>query len=654
MTDDNKYIIVDEIAQGGQAIINKVVHREYGYTRALRRLHGIPPIKDKNDPIYQKFVNECKTLLRIGNGSHPNILKTSQPILFRETPAVEMELLIGRDVFDDIAVNGCYSTEKVIQLLKDISNALAYCHFDIYKYCMNPNQDDIYVENRGKTLTPKKGFEQTLIDKYKVIHNDIQSKNIFLNEDGRFILLDFGLSFEGGNVVRSSHKHGVEAYKSPEKFDKDDFIPTEQSDVYSFGVLLYESLTGDVPFPDLAGLTISKEKELQDKRKRINNENIPDIWNNRKLGLQKQGKSTEERDYPQWLGNIILKCLEKEPKNRFQNGKELHDEVLKCLEQQEKDTIANIEKKAKAQERQELESLINAKTREIESLNLKIHAGFGSEREIFNNKIENLNQQILYKEKEISNIKFLAAKTEADLNGEKINNTELVKVNEQLIKKIGKNANLEKDLTDINEEVVILKKQRDGYKVIYTGLKSELEVKNNKIKSLENELEKEKKNVRVVLTDKAQNEIEQLKKSITQKVFVAGVVATLLGGSGGWFLKGNNKVMENSNTDSIKIAVDSAVAAGDVRTGDFNLRFTELDANVILNRFRKDVAEYKIPDEDLDTIQIIVTEHPNLKVKAYKIYKDEAERFKKIGDNYAIEASKPYEKLANKINSLNQ
>ena len=613
MNDDNKYLVVDQIDQGGQATINKVIHKEYGYIRALRQLHGIQTINDKNDPVYLKFVDECKILLRIGNGSHPNIIKISQPLLFRGTPAVEMELLLGLDVYKDLAKNkGYYTSEKIIRLLKDISSALSYCHVDLYKYCMNPFQDSS-VSHDGKELIVKekeKGEEKELnklIEKYKVIHNDIQSKNIFLNEDGRFILLDFGLSFEGGNVVRTTHKHGVDVYKAPEKFDKDYFTPTEQSDIYSFGILLYECLTGEVPFPDKEGLTISKKKELEDKLKRINELKIPDIWTNRKVLLQKLNLNSEKKDYPDWLEKIILKCLEIDPNERFQNGKELHEEVKKCLSEENenksfnqelydykklianydlllndskrkiielekqvssinKDTEVNQEKASIRLARVEREKIILEK--EVEKLNKGIEE-LNTFYEISQNKIEDLSKQI-----DSSNLAAQKTKTliiqDAKIESDKLYEQAKEKALEEydkLMESAREQLELEKESMlnsiQIDEDNYIrtianLKNEIKSNADTFIQFKKEISEGKKDLKVKEEELFQEKNNVKVVLSDKAVAELENAKKKYTKK-FIAGVAISLLLSSGGtWFLM-DQKKENTSNEQEATAAVDSTL-----------------------------------------------------------------------------------------------
>ena len=67
-----EYTLLGELGKGGFAKVYKVRHNELGYIRAIRVLNE--PITDEHSRTYQKFLHECKVLLRLGNGSHRNIV----------------------------------------------------------------------------------------------------------------------------------------------------------------------------------------------------------------------------------------------------------------------------------------------------------------------------------------------------------------------------------------------------------------------------------------------------------------------------------------------------------------------------------------------------------------------------------------------------
>ena len=234
-------------------------------------------------------------------------------------------------------------TEDVLHLLTGIGSALAYCHKDIYKFCMDKEEDNLKDDpNDGtKVLLDTKTIER-LIDKYRVIHNDIHSGNIIRREDGNFVLLDFGLAIEGNDVVRSSRKrNGAPEFKAPEKWDNESLLTT-QSDIYSFGVVLYEYITGRVPFQfDKKNSNPSEAEYLLGKAHK--EQQPPSIFELRKEAFEKAHPgATYEKDYPDWLEKVVMRCLAKSPAERFKDGKELHDFVMESIKADSDTKVANM------------------------------------------------------------------------------------------------------------------------------------------------------------------------------------------------------------------------------------------------------------------------------------------------------------------------
>ena len=313
-----EYTILGELGKGGFAKVYKVRHNE---------------LTDERSRTYQKFLHECKVLLRLGNGSHRNIVHIYQPRLSDNHALVEMDYVDGQDITHYLKDNGNYlPIEEVMRMVEEMSNALAYCHEDIYQFCMDPDEDDLQNDPiDGSKWLIDEATKKRLIEKYKVIHNDIHSGNIMRRRDGSFVLLDFGLAIEGDEVVKSSsrHENGAPEYMPPEKWDNDTIL-TEQSDIYSFGVVMYEYLAGRVPFV-CEGNSFNARKKLYEKIK--NSTGLPSIGDLRKSFFEEKHKGeTYKKDYPEWIETVILKCLEKDPAKRFRNGKELHDYITKHIQ----------------------------------------------------------------------------------------------------------------------------------------------------------------------------------------------------------------------------------------------------------------------------------------------------------------------------------
>lgn len=327
-----EYTLLDELGQGGYATVYKVRHNNLGYIRAIRVLNAIIA-HGETDKTYQKFLEECRLLLRLGNGNHPNIVHIYQPLLKAQRAIVEMDFVDGKDLYHYLEEKHSFVEIKdVLRLLSDIGSALAYCHEDIYKFCMDKDEDNLQddPEDGRKVLLDNK-TKQRLINKYRVIHNDIHSGNIIRREDGSYVLLDFGLAIEGDSVVRSSRrKNGAPEFKAPEKWENDSILTT-QSDIYSFGVVLYEYLAGRVPF--LFDKKNSNPVEAEYLLGKAHKEQQPaSIFDLRKAAFEhSHPEETYEKDYPEWLEMLIMKCLSKSTKDRFKNGKELYSFVLEHI-----------------------------------------------------------------------------------------------------------------------------------------------------------------------------------------------------------------------------------------------------------------------------------------------------------------------------------
>lgn len=327
-----EYTLLDELGQGGYATVYKVRHNNLGYIRAIRVLNAIIA-QGETDKTYQKFLEECRLLLRLGNGNHPNIVHIYQPLLKAQRAIVEMDFVDGKDLYHYLEEKHSFVEIKdVLRLLSDIGSALSYCHEDIYKFCMDKDEDNLQddPEDGRKVLLDNK-TEQRLINKYRVIHNDIHSGNIIRREDGSYVLLDFGLAIEGDSVVRSSRrKNGAPEFKAPEKWENDSILTT-QSDIYSFGVVLYEYLAGRVPF--LFDKKNSNPVEAEYLLGKAHKEQQPaSIFDLRKVAFEHSHPGeTYEKDYPEWLEMLIMKCLSKSTKDRFKNGKELYSFVLEHI-----------------------------------------------------------------------------------------------------------------------------------------------------------------------------------------------------------------------------------------------------------------------------------------------------------------------------------
>lgn len=153
---------------------------------------------------------------------------------------------------------GQFTEEQAWHLLHDVAAGLAYLH------SMNPT----------------------------VIHQDIKPDNIMINDNGSYMITDFGVSAHAKSTLRKSmsmafSSAGTTAYMAPERFSKDN-TPVKASDIWSLGATVYEMLTGDPPFGENGGLVQKRGAE------------IPEL----------QG------DYSPQLKTLLEMCLQEEPWDR--------------------------------------------------------------------------------------------------------------------------------------------------------------------------------------------------------------------------------------------------------------------------------------------------------------------------------------------------
>src|SRR5512133_278260 len=140
-----------------------------------------------------------------------------------------------------------------------------------------------------------------------IIHRDIKPSNILLSKDGRVVLSDFGLALDM-QEGSSGEAFGTPHYISPEQARRStDAVP--ESDLYSLGVMLYEMLTGVVPFDDASPTNVALQHITQPPP--------PPRSINPQLSVETE--------------NVLLTALSKKPKERYSSGAELINALEKAL-----------------------------------------------------------------------------------------------------------------------------------------------------------------------------------------------------------------------------------------------------------------------------------------------------------------------------------
>ena len=225
--------------------------------------------------------------------TNPNVVKivSSGITDSGNLPFIEMEFIEGPDLEELIRPphDPIFIIKEVIKVAEQLSNALSHCH------------------------------------KQDVKHGDIKSNNVKFNtHTGNYVLLDFGLAIMSDEQRRTSLRHaGAIEFMAPEQNEGHMLFET---DVYSFGIVLFELLGGAVPFP------------LNDKGETARNhvmvahmeKSPPDLLALRKAALPaywEDKKQQSEMQVPQWLIQLVYKCLQKKPSDRFANGMEVHQYI---------------------------------------------------------------------------------------------------------------------------------------------------------------------------------------------------------------------------------------------------------------------------------------------------------------------------------------
>lgn len=333
------------LGKGAFATIWKVRHNTLGYIRAIKV--SKEDIDNENDKAYQTFLKECRVLLKIGNGAHPNIVRIYQPRLIDNRALVEMDYVRGCTLNEYLEQHKFMPIAEVMRLIKEIGGALAYCHHDIYEDQLNPVEDHLKCDpDDAKRYAINDAKREELIKKYRIIHNDLHSNNIMRRDyDGGFILLDFGLAIQNDRAVKSSSRQdGALEYKAPEKWE-DECAITTQSDIYSLGILIYEALAGHVPFvfdPDKYSSDLHAKNEMFKKHRDVTPPAIePERMASFKLANPGQ---VWEKDYPDWLEKMVMKCLEKNPADRYADARELIDDFNRNVKAENSTKVMSDEK----------------------------------------------------------------------------------------------------------------------------------------------------------------------------------------------------------------------------------------------------------------------------------------------------------------------
>lgn len=258
----SRYKIIEEVGRGGMGRVYKAEDKELGITVALKMIH---PEYSARAQIIKRFKKETLLARSI---SHENVIRIYDLGEVDKIKFISMDYIKGQSLKELILTSGTLTVETAISIVKQICEALIVAH--------------------------QKG----------VIHRDLKPQNILVDSGGKVYVTDFGVA-KSVEIMEDSAPGiiiGTIQYISPEQAKGEKVDP--RSDLYSLGIILYEMLTGDKPFK-AETYTGYIQKHIHEKPKSPSKLN-PNI--------------------PLYLEKIILKCLEKDEHNRYQNAEEiLHD-----------------------------------------------------------------------------------------------------------------------------------------------------------------------------------------------------------------------------------------------------------------------------------------------------------------------------------------
>jgi len=264
--------ILQQIGQGGMGTVFQAEDTQLGRKVAVKILN--PSLLTKGGKELERFQSEAKVQ---ANLNHANVVTLYGFEPYKDSYAMIMEYVEGRTLSELVRTFGALPPGIVVQLSKQVLEGLSAAH------------------------------------RQGVVHRDLKPSNIMLTADGVAKVMDFGIAkVEGGkNLTASGALVGTVFYMSPEQVRGE---PVDaRSDLYSFGIILFELLTGRVPFKDESDFQIM-----------IHHVQTPPPPPTQLLPA-----------IPSDLEDIVMVCLSKQPDQRFQSAAAVLG-ALESFEEQER------------------------------------------------------------------------------------------------------------------------------------------------------------------------------------------------------------------------------------------------------------------------------------------------------------------------------
>lgn len=263
---DNRYEIIRRLGSGGMADVFLARDTHLGREVAIKTLYRRYA---NDDEFVARFRQEAQSAAGL---NHPHIVSIYDRGEAEGTYYIAMEYLEGKSLKQVISENGVLAPALAIDISEQILQALQFAHQN------------------------------------NVIHRDIKPHNIVINGRNQLKVTDFGIARAGSaaRMTETGSIIGTAQYLSPEQAKG---LAVEQgSDLYSLGIVLYEMLTGKVPFEG--------ENPVAIALKHLSEAPVP--------------PQTLNQEIPDNLNAVVMKALAKDPANRYQDAAEFMDDLERC------------------------------------------------------------------------------------------------------------------------------------------------------------------------------------------------------------------------------------------------------------------------------------------------------------------------------------
>jgi eukaryotic-like serine/threonine-protein kinase len=259
--------ILEEIGSGGMATVYRAVQQPLGRIVAIKALK---PSIAVDSQFAKRFEREASFMASL---QHENILHVHDFLKQEGSMFIVMEYVKGIDLFDLLERRRMLPVDVAAIIALAVARALDYAHF------------------RG------------------IVHRDVKPANVMVSRQGEVKLMDFGIARDDSqrDLTETGTGLGTPSYMSPEQIlgDKLDF----RSDIFSLGIVLYQMVTGRKPFIEDDSHTVMQKIRLD-----------------RYVSPRKLNPSVPRR-----LEQIMARCMEKLPANRYPSTQALIDELIEFL-----------------------------------------------------------------------------------------------------------------------------------------------------------------------------------------------------------------------------------------------------------------------------------------------------------------------------------